>query len=179
MVSWVRQKLKGRAERFLSDVWTYGSGGTIAQKGKPQRKQNKTKQKREKISRSGLCIFMFMPLGLANACGGGGIDVSPLFFVSGKTHLWLVQSQKSDKTHPKWMPSGQNRLEMEWPQITSTAQSDSRILDFRNLLSHPCMSCSYCQSTVLPASLTSVQPDSSVEFFWQCYPQFGTSWAKP
>lgn len=40
-------------------------------------------------------------MGLANACGDDGIDVSLVLFVSGKMCLWLGQSQTPDKTQPK------------------------------------------------------------------------------
>lgn len=63
----------------------------------------------------------------------------------------------------------------KWCGHKGATQSAMRILDCRGLLSPPCTAHSHHQSTALPALLTRTQPNSSADFFWSCFTQFGTS----
>jgi len=81
---------------------------TIAQQGRVLGK------KREEIPRSSLCTFMLMSLGLANACGDDGIEVSHFFKIYFRKDVAVVNTEPETRQDT-------SRVSVQWPEWAGNA----------------------------------------------------------
>lgn len=113
------------------------------------------------LGRALLQCWVFYPdecgMGLANACGDDGTDVSLVLFVSGKMCLCLGQSQTPDKTRHNQNECPVARMGWKMTDHTRATQSATRVLDCRDLLSLPCTAHSHPQS----GTACTAHPDSA------------------